>query len=93
MVTAYGMNPQVGKFLDGLSFSLCSALCLPICSYEYFVPLSKKDQSTHTLVFLLLELHVVCEFYLGYSECWANIHLSVTEYHVCSIVIGLPHSG
>jgi hypothetical protein len=24
---------------------------------------------------------------------WANIHLSVSAYHVCSFVIGLPHSG
>jgi hypothetical protein len=24
---------------------------------------------------------------------WANIHLSVSAYHVCSIVTGLPHSG
>ena len=32
-----------------------------------FVP-SKKDQSTHTLVFLLKELHVVCELYPGYLE-------------------------
>jgi hypothetical protein len=24
---------------------------------------------------------------------WANIHLSVSTYHVCSFVIGLPHSG
>ena len=28
---------------------------------------SKKDQSIHTLVFLLLELNLVCELYLGYS--------------------------
>ena len=42
-------------------------LCIHICSCEYFVPLSKKDQSIHTLVFLLLELHVVCELYPGYS--------------------------
>ena len=33
-----------------------------------FAPSSKKDRSTHTSVFLLLELHVVCELYLGYSE-------------------------
>jgi hypothetical protein len=32
-----------------------------------FVPLSKKDQNIHTLVFLLLELLVVCELHLGYS--------------------------
>jgi hypothetical protein len=54
--------------LDGLSFSLCSVLCLHICSHEYFVSLSKKDERTHTLVFLLFELHVVCELYRGYSE-------------------------
>ena len=36
--------------------------------HENFVSTSKKDQSTHTLVFILLELHVVCELYLGYSE-------------------------
>ena len=28
----------------------------------------KKHQSIHTFVFFLLELHVVCELYLGYSE-------------------------
>ena len=31
-------------------------------------PLLKKDRSIHTLAFLLLELHVVYELYLGYSE-------------------------
>jgi hypothetical protein len=40
----------------------------PSTSHDYFVPPSKKDWSTHTLVFLLLELHIVCELYLGYSE-------------------------
>jgi hypothetical protein len=58
----------VEQSLDGLSFSLCSTLCFRICSYEYLVPSSKKDQTTHTLVFFLLESHVVCELYLGYSE-------------------------
>jgi hypothetical protein len=56
----YGIDLHVGQSLDGFSFSLCS--------HEYFVPPSKKDQRTHTLVFLLLEVHVVCELYLGYSE-------------------------
>ncbi|KRY63794.1 hypothetical protein T11_4303 [Trichinella zimbabwensis] len=28
----------------------------------------KKDLGIHTLVFLLLKLHVVCELHLGYSE-------------------------
>jgi hypothetical protein len=33
-----------------------------------FCSLSKKDQSTHTLVFLLLKLHVVCELNLWYDK-------------------------
>jgi hypothetical protein len=65
--TVYGMDPQVGQFLNSLSFSLCSTHCLHIWSHEYFIPHSKKDRHTHTLVFLLLELHVVCELYFWYS--------------------------
>ena len=57
---------QEGQSLNGLSFNLCSTLCNS--SYESFVPPSKKGQSIHTLVLLLLELHVVCELYLGYFE-------------------------
>ena len=30
---------------------------------------------------------------LGMLSFWANIHLSVSAYHVSSFVIGLPHSG
>jgi hypothetical protein len=62
------MDPQEGQSLNGPSFSLCSTLCLCIFSSGYFAPSSKKNTSIHTLVFLILELHVVCEFYLGYSE-------------------------
>jgi hypothetical protein len=29
---------------------------------------------------------------LGILSFWANIHLSVSTYHVSSFVIGLPHS-
>jgi hypothetical protein len=30
---------------------------------------------------------------LGIPSFWANIHLSVRAYHVCSFVIELPYSG
>jgi hypothetical protein len=33
----------------------------------FFTP-SKMDISINTIVFLLLEFHVICELYLGYSE-------------------------
>jgi hypothetical protein len=64
-------------------------------SMGVLLPTSLMDRSIHTMV-SLLDFHVVCELYIGYSELlcfWANIHLSVTAYHVCSFVIGLPHSG
>ena len=47
--------------------TLCSVHWLAV-SHGYFDLPSNKDQSVHILVFLLLELHVVCELYLGYSE-------------------------
>ena len=66
-VTVYGMDLQVRQSLDGLSFILSATLSLYISSHEYFAPPSKKDQSIHNLVYLL-QRHVVCELYLGYSE-------------------------
>jgi hypothetical protein len=45
------------------------------------------------LVVLILEFHVISELYLGIPSFWANIHLSVNVYYVCSFVIELPHSG
>ena len=86
------MDPQVGQSLDGHSFNLCSTHCLCNFFHRYFVPISKKDQSIHTLVFLL-ELHVFSKMYLGFSEFLANIDLSVSVYHGCSFVIRFPHLG
>ena len=68
MVIVYGVDPQVGQSLDGHSFSLCSELCLCNSIHEYIVPPSKKDQSIHTLVFLLLDFLVFCKLYLEYSK-------------------------
>jgi hypothetical protein len=75
-VVAYGMDLQVGQFLDDHSFSLCSELCLCNSFPGYFVPPSKKDGSIHTLVFLL-EFHVFCKLYLGYSELLGSL---ISEY-------------
>jgi hypothetical protein len=50
-------------FLQFLLYTL--SLHLFLCVFCYH---SKKDQSTYTLVFFLIELHVVCEFYPGYLE-------------------------
>ena len=49
-----------------LGWSFLQSL-LHTLSHGYFVPTSKKGLSIHTLVFLL-EFHVICELYLGYSK-------------------------
>jgi hypothetical protein len=48
------------KSLDGPSFRLSSKLCVCNSFHGCFVPNSKKGQSDHTLVFILLEFHVFC---------------------------------
>jgi hypothetical protein len=93
LVIVYGMDPWLGQFLDGPSFDLSSELCLYNSFQGYFVPDSKKKQSIHTSVFLLLEFHVYENCILGILSYWANIPLSVSTYHVYSFVTGLSHSG
>jgi hypothetical protein len=39
-----------------------------VTPYMAIFPHSKKGQRIHTLVSLLLEFHVFCEFFLGYSK-------------------------
>ena len=91
----YGMDPQVWQSLDGPSFRLSSKLCLCNSFHGCFVLNSKKGQNVHTLVFILLEFHVlqIVSYILGILSFWANIHLSVSTYHVRTFVIRLPHSG
>jgi hypothetical protein len=91
----YGMDPWVWQSLDGPSFHLSSKLCLCNSFHGCFVTNSKKGQSVHTLVFVLLEFHVsqIVSYILGILSFWTNIHLSVSTYPVSSFVIGLPHSG
>jgi hypothetical protein len=90
----YGVDPWMWQSLDGPSFCLSSKLCLCNSCHGCFVPNSKKGQSVHTLVFVL-EFHVlqIETYILGILSFWANIHLSVSTYHLSSFVIGLPYSG
>ena len=66
LVVVYGMDRQVGQFMDGHSFSLYFMLCLCNSFHGYFDPHSKKERIIHTLIFLLLEFQVFCKLYLGY---------------------------
>ena len=60
----YGMDPRIWQSLDGPSFRLSSKLCLCNSFHGCFVPNSKKGQSVHTLVFVLLEFHVFHKLHL-----------------------------
>jgi hypothetical protein len=57
-----------GQSLNGPSFHFSSELCLCNSFHGYFVPHSKKEQSIHTLVFLLFEFQVFFKLYLGNSK-------------------------
>ena len=67
----------LGGAVSGLSFRLCSTLCPCISFCGYFVPPSKKDQSIHTLFFLLLGHHLVCEIYLIKKICTVKTRYTV----------------
>jgi hypothetical protein len=45
LLSTYGLDPQVGQSLDGLSFSLCSTLCLCISfrQEQFRVKIFEKD--------------------------------------------------
>jgi hypothetical protein len=60
----YEMDLRVWQSLDGPSFLLSSKLCLCNSFHGCFVLNSKKGQSVHTLVFILIEFHVFCKLYL-----------------------------
>jgi hypothetical protein len=51
-----------------MAFPSVSALQFISIFAPVFCSPSKKDQCTHTLVFFLIELQVVCELYPGYVE-------------------------
>jgi hypothetical protein len=71
-------------FLPSFSHSL-----LPM---GIFYPLLRRTKaSTHWSSFFLSFMWSV-NCILGILSFWANILLSVTAYHVCSFVTGLPHS-
>ena len=53
--------------LDEFSFRFFSKICICISSHGCLDLPSEKDQSMYAVVFLL-ELHEVCELYIGYGE-------------------------
>jgi hypothetical protein len=88
LLVVYGMNSHMEHSLDGISYSLCSTLYLHIFSCVYGVPLLKmtKAPTLWSFFFLCFIWSVNC--ILGIWNLWANIHLSVIAYNVCSLWLG-----
>ena len=84
-----GWIPRLGR--PWIAFPSVSAP--HFVSHEYFVPPSGKEWCIHTLFFLLLEHHLICDCILDIQSYWPNIQLSVSKYYVCTFMTGLPHSG
>ena len=88
--TDYRMDPQICQSLDGPPLHLSSKLHRCNSLDGRSSPNSKKGQSIHILVFVPPESNVlIVSYILGIPSFWANIHLSVSTYHVCSFFFPL----
>ena len=65
----------------------------PYCSHAYFVPLLRRTEAPTLWPSFFLSFIWSGHSILGVLKIWANIHLSMGTYYVCSFMIELPHSG
>ena len=88
------MDPWIWQSLDGPSFCLSSKLCLCNSFHGWLFPILRRGKvSTFwSSFFLSFMCFANCILYLAILSFWANIHLSVSIYHLSSFVIELPHS-
>jgi hypothetical protein len=62
-------------------------------SMGILLPILRRNEVSTLWSSLFLIFLCFANCILGILSFWADIHLSVSAYHVCSFVIGLPHSG
>ena len=65
----------------------------PTPSMGILLPLLRRIDISTLWSSFFLSFMCFANCILGVLSLCANIHLSVSAYHVCSFVIGLPHSG
>ena len=87
-VTVYGMDPQMMAFPSVSDLHLLSVF--PLLSILF--PLLRRTEAPKLWSLFYLSFFWSVNCILGIPSFQANIHLSVSAYHVCSFVIGLPHS-
>jgi hypothetical protein len=86
-------SPDGTVTVYNISFSFLSKHCLCISSHVHFVPVLRRNEVSTLWSSFFLSFMYFANCILGILSFWANIHLSVSAYHVCSFVIELPHSG
>jgi hypothetical protein len=64
-----------------------------IPSMGILFPTVRRNEVSTLWSSLFLSFMCFANCILGILSFWANIYLTVSAYHVCSFVIGLPHSG
>jgi hypothetical protein len=82
---------------DSLSMVLPSVSALNFVSVTpsmgILFPLLRMNEVSTQWYSFFLSFMCFANCTLGILTFWANIYLSVSGYHMCSYVIGLPHSG
>ena len=87
-----GWIPRWGSQWIVQSFVLAPNFVSVIPSMGVLFPILRRGKVS-TLCSSFLSFMCFTNCILGILSFWANIHLSVSTYHVRSFVIGLPHSG
>jgi hypothetical protein len=62
-------------------------------SMSILFPILRRNEVTTFCSSFFLSFMCFENCILSSLSFWVNVHLSVSAYHVCSFVIGLPHSG
>jgi hypothetical protein len=70
--TDYGMDPWIWKSLDGPSFRHSSKFCLCNSFHGCYVPISRKGQSVHTLIFSSFTIQMLSQKSLIPSPTWVS---------------------
>ena len=92
LAVVYGMDLQVGHSLDGHASGSALNFVSVTPSMGILFPLLRRIKVSTLWSSFFLSFMGSANCILGILGFWANIHLSVSTYHVCSFVIGLPHS-
>jgi hypothetical protein len=88
-----GWIPGWGRLWMVLSFISAPNFVSVTPSMGILFPILRRSKVSTLWTSLYLSFMCFVNCILGILRIWANISLSVSTYHVCSFVTGLPHSG